>query len=138
MFKLLHNLFSPAGELQKIFTQINVLEPETQSKSSERLLEDSQTLKRLIQEQKMTLNEALPQAFALIRETSKRTLKQRHFDVQLMGGIALHQGKIVEMATGEGKTLSATAPVYLNALTGKGAHVVTVNEYLAKRDAVWM
>jgi len=80
----------------------------------------------------------LPQAFALVRETAKRTLEQRHFDVQLMGGIALHQGSIVEMRTGEGKTLSATSPAYLNALVGKGVHVITVNEYLAKRDAVWM
>ncbi len=84
------------------------------------------------------LNELLPRAFALIRETAKRTLKQRHFDVQLMGGITLHEGKIAEMATGEGKTLSSTAPIYLNALEGKGVHVITVNEYLAKRDMVWM
>ena len=84
------------------------------------------------------LDDILPRAFALVREAAKRTLGQRHFDVQLMGGIVLHEGKIAEMATGEGKTLASTAPVYLNALSGKGAHVVTVNEYLAKRDAVWM
>ncbi len=85
-----------------------------------------------------TLDDILPQAFAVVRETSKRLLGQRHFDVQLIGGLALHQGKIAEMKTGEGKTLVATLPVYLNALTGKGAHVVTVNDYLARRDAVWM
>ncbi|HXF44394.1 MAG TPA: preprotein translocase subunit SecA, partial [Candidatus Paceibacterota bacterium] len=80
----------------------------------------------------------LPQAFALVREASRRTLGQRHFDVQLMGGIVLHEGKIAEMMTGEGKTLAATLPAYLNALSGKGVHVVTVNDYLAKRDAIWM
>lgn len=85
-----------------------------------------------------SLDEALPEAFALIREAARRTLNQRHFDVQLIGGIVLHQGKIAEMRTGEGKTLTATSPVYLNALTGKGVHVVTVNDYLARRDVVWM
>lgn len=85
-----------------------------------------------------TLDEILPEAFAVVRETSRRLLGQRHFDVQLIGGLALHQGKISEMKTGEGKTLVATLPVYLNALTGKGSHVVTVNDYLARRDAVWM
>jgi preprotein translocase subunit SecA len=74
----------------------------------------------------------------VVREAGKRTLKMRHFDVQLIGGIALHQGKIAEMRTGEGKTLMATLPVYLNALAGKGVHVVTVNDYLARRDAEWM
>ena len=77
-------------------------------------------------------------AFATVREAAKRTLGQRHFDVQLIGGMVLHQGKIAEMKTGEGKTLVATLPVYLNALAGKGVHVVTVNDYLAKRDAEWM
>ena len=86
----------------------------------------------------VTLDELLPEAFAVAREASKRTLKMRHFDVQLIGGIALHQGKIAEMRTGEGKTLMATLPVYLNALAGKGVHVVTVNDYLARRDAEWM
>lgn len=82
--------------------------------------------------------EVLPEAFAIVREASKRTVKMRHFDVQLMGGLVLHQGKIAEMTTGEGKTLVATLPVYLNALTGEGVHVVTVNDYLAKRDRNWM
>ena len=80
----------------------------------------------------------LPEAFAYVREASRRTISERHFDVQLMGGIILHQGKIAEMKTGEGKTLVATLPVYLNSLTGKGVHVVTVNDYLAKRDSEWM
>lgn len=82
-----------------------------------------------------SLDAALPQAFALAREAAKRTLNQRHYDVQLIGGIILHRGKIAEMRTGEGKTLVGTLPAYLNALTGKGVHVVTVNDYLARRDA---
>ena len=85
-----------------------------------------------------TLDELLPEAFAAVREASKRTLKMRHFDVQLIGGMALNDGKIAEMRTGEGKTLMATLPVYLNSLTGKGVHLVTVNDYLARRDAEWM
>src|SRR3954464_7747156 len=85
-----------------------------------------------------TLDELLPEAFAVVREASKRTLRMRHFDVQLVGGMMLHAGKIAEMKTGEGKTLVATLPAYLNALTGKGVHIVTVNDYLARRDAEWM
>ena len=85
-----------------------------------------------------SLDKLLPEAFAAVREAAKRALGQRHFDVQLMGGMVLHQGMIAEMRTGEGKTLVATLPVYLNALEGKGAHVVTVNDYLAQRDANWM
>ena len=84
------------------------------------------------------LNEILPEAFAAVREASKRTLGQRHYDVQLIGGIALHNGKIAEMRTGEGKTLVATLPIYLNALSGNGVHLVTVNDYLEQRDADWM
>ena len=84
------------------------------------------------------LDDLLPETFAIVREAAKRTLGERHYDVQLMGGIILHQGKIAEMKTGEGKTLVSTLPVYLNALTNKGVHVVTVNDYLAKRDSVWM
>ena len=85
-----------------------------------------------------TLDDILPEAFAVVREASKRALGMRHFDVQLIGGIILHQGRIAEMKTGEGKTLVATLPVYLNALEGKGVHVITVNDYLAKRDSEWM
>jgi len=87
---------------------------------------------------KAVLDEILPEAFALCREVARRVLNMRHFDVQLVGGMVLHEGKIAEMATGEGKTLVATLPVYLNALTGKGVHVITVNDYLAKRDTQWM
>ena len=85
-----------------------------------------------------SLDDLLPEAFAVVREAAKRTLGQRHYDVQLMGGAALHQGNIAEMRTGEGKTLVATLPSYLNALSGKGVHVVTVNDYLAERDSEWM
>src|SRR6202140_5749550 len=85
-----------------------------------------------------TLDDILPEAFAVVREAGRRTVKMRHFDVQLIGGMVLHQGKIAEMRTGEGKTLVAVLPTYLNAISGKGVHVVTVNDYLAKRDAEWM
>ena len=85
-----------------------------------------------------SLDDLLPEAFAVVREAGKRVLQMRHFDVQLMGGIVLHSGKIAEMKTGEGKTLVATLPTYLNALEGKGMHVVTVNDYLARRDSEWM
>src|SRR5687767_9457789 len=85
-----------------------------------------------------TLDDLLPEAFAVVREAGRRTLKMRHFDVQLIGGIVLHRGRIAEMKTGEGKTLVATLPAYLNALAGKGVHVVTVNDYLARRDSEWM
>ncbi len=88
--------------------------------------------------EKQVLEELLPEAFAIVREAGRRVLKMRHFDVQIIGGIVLHQGKISEMKTGEGKTLVATLPCYLNALAGHGVHVVTVNDYLAKRDAEWM
>src|SRR3989338_6467424 len=88
--------------------------------------------------QKETLDQVLPAAFATVREAATRTLGQRHFDVQLIGGMALHEGNVAEMKTGEGKTLVATLPVYLNALTEKGVHIVTVNDYLAQRDAGWM
>lgn len=101
--------------------------------------DEKERIKRKLRDLKNTAFEGiLPEAFAVVREAAKRTVKMRHFDVQLMGGIVLHQGKIAEMATGEGKTLVATLPVYLNALTGEGVHVVTVNDYLAKRDRNWM
>ncbi len=116
---------------------VNSFEPEVQKLSDEELLKESQKLREEIKNGK-DLNEVLPYAFALVREAATRTLNQRHFDVQLIGGMALHDGKIAEMMTGEGKTLAATLPAYLNGLTGKGVHVVTVNDYLAKRDAVWM
>ena len=117
--------------------EIGSLEPELEGLSNEQLRTKTQELKQLLEERE-ELDDLLPEAFAVVREAAKRTLGQRHFDVQLVGGIVLHQGKIAEMKTGEGKTLVSTLPVYLNALTGRGVHVVTVNDYLAKRDAVWM
>ncbi len=116
---------------------INALEPKMASLSDAELA--AQTIRfRERLEQGETLDDLLPEAFATVREAAKRTLGQRHFDVQLIGGMVLHEGKIAEMKTGEGKTLVATLPAYLNALTGKGVHVVTVNDYLARRDAEWM
>ena len=117
--------------------KINALEQTMQGLSDAQLKEYTTQLKQRFKQGK-SLDELLPEAFALVRETAKRNLHQRHYDVQLMGGVALHQGKIAEMRTGEGKTLSATLPTYLNALTEEGVHVVTVNDYLARRDAVWM
>jgi preprotein translocase subunit SecA len=116
---------------------INALESDMQARSLDALREKTQELKDRFNKGEL-LDDLLEDAFALVRESSRRTLGQRHFDVQLMGGIALHQGKIAEMRTGEGKTLVATLPAYLNALEGKGVHIVTVNDYLAKRDTVWM
>ncbi len=120
-----------------VIKKINQLEKEFGSFADGQLKEKSLELKKTYSEGSI-LEDLLPQAFALIREASKRTLKQRHFDVQLIGGIVLHEGKIAEMMTGEGKTLTATLAAYLNALTGKGVHVITVNDYLAERDTVWM
>ena len=132
--------------------QINSLEPRIKALSDDELrartmqfkeqlarqvgeARDKEERKRLENE---ALREILPEAFAMVREASRRTTGMRHFDVQLIGGIALHEGRIAEMRTGEGKTLVATLPAYLNALTGRGVHVVTVNDYLASRDAEWM
>ncbi|RLC70526.1 MAG: preprotein translocase subunit SecA [Chloroflexi bacterium] len=123
--------------LQPLVERINALEPEFEVLSNDQLRQKTDEFKARL-ERGESLDRLLPEAFAAVREAAKRTLGQRHFDVQLMGGIVLHQGKIAEMKTGEGKTLVATLPVYLNALTGKGAHVVTVNDYLAKRDCHWM
>ena len=124
-------------QYRKTVARINALEPQFEQLSDEALRGKTQEFKdRLAQGQ--TLDDLLPEAFAVVREVSKRVLKMRHFDVQLMGGIGLHQGKISEMRTGEGKTLTSTLPVYLNALTGKGVHIVTVNDYLAERDAETM
>jgi preprotein translocase subunit SecA len=117
--------------------EINALEPELEVLSDEALRTRTDEFKKLLAEGQ-TLDDILVPAFATVREASKRTLGQRHFDVQLIGGMVLHEGKIAEMKTGEGKTLVATLPVYLNALAGRGVHVVTVNDYLAKRDAEWM
>src|SRR5947208_10343557 len=116
---------------------INALEPQLESLSDEALRARTDAFKQQLAEGQ-SLDDILVPAFATVREAAKRTLGQRHFDVQLKGGMVLHQGKIAEMKTGEGKTLVATLPVYLNALEGKGVHVVTVNDYLATRDSEWM
>ena len=120
-----------------IVDKINAFEGEISSLSDEKLKEKTNYFKKELENGK-SLDDILPEAFAVVREASKRVLGMRHFDVQLIGGIILHQGRIAEMKTGEGKTLVATLPVYLNALTGKGVHVITVNDYLAKRDSEWM
>jgi preprotein translocase subunit SecA len=123
--------------LQPIVARINELEPRMRELTDEQLTLKTQQFREQLSQGK-SLDDILPEAFALVRETSHRKLGQRHYDVQLMGGIVLHQGKIAEMKTGEGKTLTATLPLYLNALTGKSSHLVTVNDYLARRDAEWM
>ena len=120
-----------------IVEKINSLEPEMEKLTDSELIAKTPYFKEQIKNGK-TLDDILPEAFAVVREASKRVLGMRHFDVQLIGGIILHQGRIAEMKTGEGKTLVATLPVYLNALTGEGVHVITVNDYLAKRDSEWM
>lgn len=120
-----------------IVDKINGLEEEISKLTDEQLKNKTNEFKKQLEEGKK-LDDILPEAFAVVREAAKRVLGMRHFDVQLIGGIILHQGRIAEMKTGEGKTLVATLPVYLNALTGKGVHVITVNDYLAKRDSEWM
>ena len=129
---------------QPIVEEINLLEEDVSILTDDALRNETHNLKSNIsselniKKQKELLEETLPKAFAIVREASKRVLEMRHFDVQLIGGMVLHEGQIAEMKTGEGKTLVATLPCYLNALTGKGVHVVTVNDYLARRDAEWM
>ena len=125
------------GRVMPIVEKINSLEPAVEKLTDAELRAKTDEFKSRLQKGE-TLDDILPEAFATVREASKRVLGMRHFDVQLIGGIILHQGRIAEMKTGEGKTLVATLPVYLNALTGKGVHVVTVNDYLAKRDSEWM
>ncbi len=139
---LIKKVFGTAHEreikkLQPIVDQINSLEEIMISKTDDQLKEMTPDLKKRLKNGE-TLEEILPEAFACVRETGKRVLQMRHFDVQLVGGIALHRGIIAEMATGEGKTLVATLPAYLNALSGDGVHIITVNDYLAKRDRDWM
>src|SRR5467141_1752800 len=130
--------------MRPIVDEINQLESDIAQRSDENLRAKIAELKARISavedrdERAYALDEVLPEVFAIVREASKRSLGQRHFDVQLIGGMMLHEGKIAEMKTGEGKTLVATLPVYLNALSGRGVHVVTVNDYLAKRDSEWM
>ncbi|MDE5096817.1 MAG: preprotein translocase subunit SecA, partial [Trichodesmium sp. St16_bin4-tuft] len=131
-------------KFQPWVTDINILEEDIQKLSDEELKAKTGEFRQALEkaktkdEEKAILEEILPEAFAVVREAGKRVLSMRHFDVQLLGGIILHQGQIAEMKTGEGKTLVATLPAYLNGLTGKGVHVITVNDYLARRDAEWM
>jgi preprotein translocase subunit SecA len=145
MFEFLKSFFKDANEkelekLEPLVEEINALEPEMQALSDQELKAKTEEFKKRHKEAGETLDQLLPETFAVVREAAQRSTEEgfRHYDVQLMGGIVLHQGKIAEMKTGEGKTLAATLPVYLNALTGKGVHVVTVNDYLAERDSEWM
>jgi preprotein translocase subunit SecA len=124
--------------LQKKVLAINALSDKYKKMTKSELKGQTEILKKKLQKKGTTLDSILPDAFALVREVSERVLKMRHFDVQLIGGMVLHEGNVAEMKTGEGKTLVATLPVYLNALSGDGVHVVTVNDYLAQRDACWM
>jgi preprotein translocase subunit SecA len=141
MFKFLSGLVdSNEKELKRLqpkVDRINELEPEFEKLSDAELRAKTDEFKSRLKDGS-SLDELLPEAFAAVREAAKRTLGQRHFDAQLMGGVALHQGKIAEMKTGEGKTLVATLPLYLNSLAGRGCHLVTVNDYLARRDPYWM
>src|SRR5881296_1169858 len=155
--KVLTKVFGSSNErflksIQPAIAKINEFEPSIQKLSDEQLRERTAFFKAQIADavkdardkddrkyrEQEALNEILPEAFAIVREASVRTTGMRHFDVQLIGGVVLHQGKIAEMRTGEGKTLVATLPAYLNALTGRGVNVITVNDYLAKRDTDWM
>jgi len=144
MFEFLKNFFKDANEkelekLKPIVEEINLLEPEMKALSNSDLKAKTDEFRKRHQSGE-SLDELLVESFAVVREAAQRSTEEgfRHYDVQLMGGIVLHQGKIAEMKTGEGKTLAATLPVYLNALSGKGVHVVTVNDYLAERDSEWM
>ena len=156
--KLLTKIFGSNNQrflktIQPIVDKINALEPAMKALSDDALRARTAEFRERVQQvvgdtqdkderkvrEREALDEILPEAFAVVREASVRTTGMRHFDVQMIGGIVLHQGKIAEMRTGEGKTLVATLPAYLNALTGRGGvHVVTVNDYLASRDAEWM
>jgi preprotein translocase subunit SecA len=142
VLKFFTKIFGSANDrilktLQPMIDEINSLEPQMQSLSDEQMKQKTEEFKDRF-EKGETLDGLLPEAFALVREASVRILEMRHFDVQLIGGIALHQGTIAEMKTGEGKTLMSTLPAYLNAISGKGVHIITVNDYLARRDADWM
>src|SRR5690606_34920382 len=139
---LLRKIFGSKNERElkrmgKLVARINELEADLQKLSDEQLQAKTPEFRQRL-EKGEALDALLPEAFAVVREASRRVMGMRHFDAQMIGGITLHEGKIAEMRTGEGKTLTATLPVYLNALTGDGVHVVTVNDYLAQRDANWM
>src|SRR4030081_471689 len=140
--KLLAKVFGTQNDrelkkLRPLVAQINALEPSVQPLSDDALRGRTAEFKQR-RANGETLDDLLPEAFAVVREVGRRVLNMRHFDVQLVGGAVLHSGKIAEMKTGEGKTLVATLPAYLNALDGKGVHIVTVNDYLARRDSEWM
>jgi len=140
--KTLNKLFKSGNQLElnkikPIVAEINNLEKNFLNFKRENFVEKTNQFKKNVSEGR-SYEDILPEAFALVREASKQVLGERHFDVQLAGGIFLHQGCVAEMKTGEGKTLVSTLPAYLNALSGKGVHIVTVNDYLAKRDSVWM
>src|SRR5688572_12571253 len=142
MFNVLTKIFGSRNDrllkqYSRTVDQINALEPGLAALDDAALAAKTGELKQR-HAGGASLEDLLPEAFAVVREASKRTLRMRHFDVQLLGGMVLHHGKIAEMKTGEGKTLVATLPAYLNALTGRGVHIVTVNDYLAHRDAEWM
>src|SRR3984957_15546304 len=142
MFALAKKIFGTKNArvikgMRPLVERINQLEPDLKSKSDAELLAKTGEFRRRL-DQGQPLDDLLPEAFAVCREAGRRVLGMRHFYVQLIGGMVLHQGSIAEMKTGEGKTLVATLPVYLNALSGRGVHVVTVNDYLAKRDSEWM
>jgi len=128
---------SPVKKFTPVVDRINALEPQIKALSDAQLRAKTEEFRRRLAGGE-TLDDLLPEAFAVVREAAWRSIGMRHFDVQLIGGIVLHQGRIAEMKTGEGKTLVATLASYLNALAGHGVHVVTVNDYLAKRDAEWM
>ena len=141
-FNILSKMFGSRNDRQlkrmsRVVARINELEPDFKALSDEALRGKTDDFRQRLQNGE-TLDDLLPEAFAAVREAAWRTLEMRHFDVQLIGGMVLHQGKIAEMRTGEGKTLVSTLPAYLNALSGKGVHIVTVNDYLARRDADWM
>ena len=125
-------------KIQNIIEAINNKENEIKSLTESDFKEKTLNLKKNVQNGSLDTNKIIPDSFALVREAAKRTLGERHYDVQLAGGLILHEGKIAEMKTGEGKTLVSTLPAFLNSLSGKGVHIVTVNDYLAKRDSEWM
>ena len=140
--KTLNKLFKSTNQqelnkIKPIVVKINELEKDYLNFSKEKFTEKTSQLKKNVLDGR-DLDDILPEAFALVREAAKQTLNERHFDVQLIGGVVLHRGSIAEMKTGEGKTLVSTLPAYLNSLKGKGVHIVTVNDYLAKRDSAWM
>ena len=125
-------------KIQNLILAINNKENETRSLTESDFKEKTANFKKKAQNGTLNIEEIIPESFALVREAARRTLGERHYDVQLAGGLILNKGKIAEMKTGEGKTLVSTLPAYLNSLSGKGVHIVTVNDYLAQRDSAWM